>query len=175
MQTYSPFFQTLHDELAPVGTLGRGTHYSVLRGTVFQSPYGSELPQAAFHDFAIIWDEDHDTRVLTAIESVYHAKILPSFIIFGERKGILTAILSEKIRQTPIIDAREKTLSEIVQSVGNDVWTSYVSDTTGRPNAIISDSDDKVDLYLRNIQMLWSLGSKKATAAVRDANLSADG
>lgn len=31
--SYCPFFQTLHDETRPVGNLGRGTHYSVLRAT----------------------------------------------------------------------------------------------------------------------------------------------
>ena len=31
VQRYSHFFSTLYDETEPVGTLGRGTHYSVLR------------------------------------------------------------------------------------------------------------------------------------------------
>ena len=35
MTQYSQFFQTLHDELTPTGTLGRGTHYSILRAVVF--------------------------------------------------------------------------------------------------------------------------------------------
>ena len=78
MRTYSPFFQTLYDEQAPVGHLGRGTHYSVLRAAVFHDELGEILPEnrykgphAKFHDFAVIWDEDHDKRVIEVIEQIY--------------------------------------------------------------------------------------------------------
>jgi hypothetical protein len=71
MQTYSDFFKTLHDETSPTGYLGRGTHHSVLRALVFHDPMGKPLPEGQFADFAVIWDEDHDTRVMEPIEEIY--------------------------------------------------------------------------------------------------------
>jgi len=38
MESYSPFFQTLHDERSPTGHLGNGTHASILRAIVFTDP-----------------------------------------------------------------------------------------------------------------------------------------
>ena len=57
MTKYSHFFQTIYDEKKPVGYLGRGTHYSVLRAIVFQAPILQVMNHALFHDFAIIWDD----------------------------------------------------------------------------------------------------------------------
>ena len=62
MRKYSDFFKTLHDEQAPTGTLGRGTHYSILRAVAFGDSEGKMLGSARFADFAVIWDEDHDDR-----------------------------------------------------------------------------------------------------------------
>jgi hypothetical protein len=97
MQTYSDFFKTLHDETNPTGYLGRGTHYSVLRAVVFHDPIGTPLPEGDFTDFAVVWDEDHDLRVIEPIEEIYRRGLLSSFLIFGERKGSFTAIQSDKI------------------------------------------------------------------------------
>jgi hypothetical protein len=84
MRSYSDFFKTLHDETGPTGYLGRGTHYSVLRAIVFHDPSGRVLPQGQFADFAVIWDEDHDTRVMKPIEEIYRrATIEPTDGIAG--------------------------------------------------------------------------------------------
>lgn len=63
--SYSPLFQTLHDEIHPVGKLGRGAHYSVLRAPIWQSVLLKPLKQGAVLDFAVIWD--HDDGVIGAI------------------------------------------------------------------------------------------------------------
>ena len=97
MQTYCDFFQTLHDETSPVGYLGRGTHCSVLRAVVFHDPLGNPLSEGRFADFAVIWDEDHDVRVMEPIQEIYRRGLLPSFVMFGEHKGSFTAIPSPKI------------------------------------------------------------------------------
>src|SRR5689334_14900115 len=97
MRAYSPFFQTLHDETAPAGTLGRGTHYSVLRAVVFHDAKSRPLKTAAYADFAIVWDEDHDTRVIEPVEILYRSGLLPAFPIIGERKGTLNAIVSDEV------------------------------------------------------------------------------
>jgi Bacterial RNA polymerase, alpha chain C terminal domain len=98
MQTYSDFFKTLHDETSPTGFLGRGTHYSVLRAVVFHDLMGKPLTKGQFADFAVIWDEDHDIRVMDPIEEIYRRGLLLSFLIFGERKGTFTAILADEFQ-----------------------------------------------------------------------------
>jgi len=164
MQNYSPFFQTLYDEKVPVGHLGRGTHYSVLRAIVFHDERGKPFPesrskglQAQFHDFAIIWDEDHDTRIIKVIERIYAKGLLPFFTFLGERKGGLTALaLSDS-------DALHHNAGNIVEDIcsdfGVDCWTSEMG-TISNPQGIISDKTANVVLYLNNINMLWKLGLK---------------
>ncbi len=55
--SYCHFFQTLYDETHPVGNLGRGTHYSVLRAPVWHDELLNRIARCAFLDFAVIWDE----------------------------------------------------------------------------------------------------------------------
>lgn len=251
MRKYSDFFKTLHDETSPTGYLGRGTHYSVLRAVVFHGATGKPLPEAQLTDFAVIWDEDHDARVIEPIEEIYRRGLLASFLMFGERKGSFTAILSNKVSAaieaipfnlaflssvdelefsviwTPRIlkvfkdenifsvgDLVQKSedellrlpnvgrklvneLKEVLAQTGlclgmevpgwsehiegrikdkariaslgteinaicqslNDPWPSEVVTLESAKNPIISDEDGKVSLYLKNLEMLWQLGT----------------
>jgi hypothetical protein len=250
MQRYSDFFKTLHDETNPTGYLGRGTHCSILRAVVFHDPVGKPLPEGQFADFAVIWDEDHDVRVMEPIEEIYRRGLLSSFLMFGERKGSFTAVLSNKVSSIPtdprflkrvdeldlsvrleswlkranidyIGDLVQKTeyemlgmpnrsrsllneLKEVLMQMGlhlgmevpppikrsvelleaeinaicqslNDPWVSSVVALGGASNPIIHDEDEKVSLYLRNLEMLWQLGivtqqGRKPTALVSDAS-----
>jgi hypothetical protein len=165
MQKYSDFFKTLHDETSPTGHLGRGTHYSVLRAVVFHDARGKPLPEGQFADFAVIWDEDHDPRVIEPIEKIYRRGLLSSFPMFGEHKGVFTAILSNQIRDPAALQASaarvaflETEINAICQSL-NDPWPSKVVTLGSAKNPIISDEEEKVGLYLRNLDMLWQLGT----------------
>jgi len=252
MQAYSDFFKTLHDETSRTGYLGRGTHYSVLRAVVFHDTMGRPLSEGQFADFAVIWDEDHDTRVMEPIEEIYRRGLLSSFQMFGEHKGAFTAVLSKEVPfadGTPIgvipfepvfltsVDELElsmrsanclknddivyigdlvqktegemmrlptfgrKSLWEIKEVLAqnglhlgmevpgwpidkglaaelsrvtilqmqinaicqslNDPWPSQVVGLGSAKNPIISDEDEKVRLYLNNLQMLWRLGTTR--------------
>ncbi len=165
MQKYSHFFQTLHDEQDPVGYLGRGTHYSVLRAIVFQDVTGAAIEESAFHDFAVIWDEDHDIRVLQAIERIYLAGALPAFKFIGERKAMLTAILATLATSRTRTEALGNVLRRACYDVHGDSWCPEIISSNSTHFPIIGDADDKVALYLRNIDMLWHLGTKTATEA----------
>ena len=90
---YSPFFQPLHDETRPVGHFGRGTHYSVLRVPIWHDERLQPLAQGELLDFAIIWDEDHDERVIEPIEEMYFAGLLAPVRFIGERKGTLSVLI----------------------------------------------------------------------------------
>lgn len=156
LHKYSDFFRTLHDERTQTGNLGRGTHYSVLRAVVFGDAIGRPLGDAQFADFAVIWDEDHDERVIEAVEKVYFAGLLSHFLMFGERKGVFTAISANGIAND-----LEAKLSEITQHLDNgDCWPAKIAAIDQPHNPIISAADEKVTLYLKNLMMLWELGIK---------------
>jgi Bacterial RNA polymerase, alpha chain C terminal domain len=158
MQRYSDFFKTLHDEQSPTGYLGHGTHYSVLRAVGFHGPNGERLRTGKNADFAVIWDEDHDTRVIKPIEEIYRRGLLSSFLVFAERKGTFSAILSDECRSQSRHSVLQRSLNKITQNL-DDPWPADVL-MFDSSHSIIKDNADKVMLYLRNLVMLWNLGVK---------------
>lgn len=168
---YSPFIQTLHDETQPVGHLGRGTHYSVLRVPIWQDQWLNPLPVGSLLDFAVIWDEDHDERVIQAIEDLYFCGLLAPVRFVGERKGSLSVLIDEKTVQA-WDHAALKSYREAVIDVGQsleDPWPTTVNTVSSSKHSIIHAANEDVTLYLRNIQMLWFLGAKANTAMMKHA------
>ncbi len=163
MQTYSDFFQTLHDETQPTGHLGRGTHYSVLRAVTWHGPNRQPLKEAHYLDFAIIWDEDHDSRVIHPIELLYKRGWLSSAIIVGERKAGFTFLMPDDLYESTSQLERQKLqaeLDDLMQSLEDDPWNGDLGSIPAGGDGIINDQKEKVQLYLRTIEMLWQLGVK---------------
>ena len=166
--SYSPFFQTLHDEVAPVGHLGRGTHYSVLRAPTWHDNQLRPLLRASVLDIAIIWDEDHDTRVVEVVQEMYFDGLLSSALFIGERKGSLTILLDPALKTgwgTDTFRSYVERVQRVAEHIDGDAWTSNVDFVGGQEHSIISDEFAHVSLYLNNIQMLWQLGTKPYAAA----------
>lgn len=149
-RNYSDFFSTLYDEAGPVGQLGRGTHYSVLRSVVW-------LPMPRFHDIAVIWDEDHDTRVIWVLEQLYVRNMLPQAVAIGERKGEITVLT----REMPVPGYSQQ-LEAIATCVPSDSFTSSV-EGLAEATGIISGSEARIRAYLAGIDALWELGLKDVT------------
>lgn len=163
MQTYSDFFQTLHDETQPTGHLGRGTHYSVLRAVTWHGPDRQPLKEAHYLDFAIVWDEDHDSMVIYPIELLYKRGWLSSAIIVGERKAGFTFLMPDDLYASTSALERQKfqaELDELMQSLEDDPWNGHLGSIRTDGDGIINDQKEKVQLYLRTIEMLWQLGVK---------------
>jgi len=161
MHQYSHFFQTLHDEKNPVGILGRGTHYSVFRAVVWHDELGKILDKARFHDFAVIWDEDHDERVIQVVERLYQMNLLPMTCFIGERKGCLSLIMNEETKKhldSSQIKSHERTIKTVTPE--EDYWTVSIMTLSDGNISIINDHNEKVIQYLSTISMLWKLGSK---------------
>jgi len=166
MNKYSDFFKTLHDEVAPTGYLGRGSHYSVLRSIVWHSNLRHTLPKAAYLDLAVIWDEDHDIRVIEAIELLHLSGLLSPAIFVGERKGCFSLIVSEKTFEEmgkERLYAYQEAVEDITQSL-SDPWAANVLpiNVNTQRHFIINDDSGKVSQYLHTINMLWQLGIKPA-------------
>jgi hypothetical protein len=75
---------------------------SIYRVPVFDDAVFAQLPAMQFHFFAIVWDEDRDTRVFSRIDAVYRAKLLPCCDSFGECKGTIQISLSDTVNAVGI-------------------------------------------------------------------------
>jgi hypothetical protein len=116
------------------------------------------LTTGAFVDFAVIWDKDHDTRVIKAVENIYRAGFLGSILMIGERQGMLNAIVSEHVQDPKLLSSLEDKLRAVAKKMEGDPWSSSLCRLEGPNHEIIDDLDHRVSLYLTNLKMLWRLG-----------------
>ncbi|HUP92913.1 MAG TPA: hypothetical protein VM074_11750 [Solimonas sp.] len=157
MKSYSQFFRTIYDEPGPVGHLGRGTHYSVLQYPAWVSSAGIAFETPRRHRFAVVWDEDHDERVVSVIEQAFLAGALSGINFVAERKGSLALLVQEEVRIH-----RRNAIQQVFEgcsSPDGDIWPiemGYVGDTAAL--GVIHAPNDKVHTYLQNILNLWGLG-----------------
>lgn len=169
----------IYDEQEPVGKLGRGTHYSVFRAPTWHTEDGGLSHTGALHDFAVIWDEDHDDRVIKVLERLYFEGLLHPVLFAGERKGSITIVFSEQFassRKPGGLEGYTQHMTSVIDKVVDAEFQDYWSATFGVfPRAgdthpeqgeaeylrmLINGRADNVATYLRNIQNLWSLGHK---------------
>ena len=161
MRVYSPFFQTLHDEPAPIGTtrgIGRGAHYSVLRCFAHWDHSEHEQIPASYQDLVVLWDEDHDVRVINAIEDLYRHRLLHPILFIGETKGNLSAIIVQYYPKEKLARFEER-FSRVAQSQ-LDPWLPEVTVWRAQEPTILGERSDRVQTYLDVIDMLWKPGLK---------------
>lgn len=172
---YSTLLSCIYDEQQPIGNLGRGTHYSIFRTAEWLDVNRTPINLPQLHDFSVIWDEDHDERIINVIENIYMAGLLSPVQFIGERKGTLTVIVAAKFYfgGFPDINNYANQLQKICdQSTGGDYWPvetgmfdrspSFPPDNPHQTDVcgLINDSKHRVVTYLRNIDSLWDLGTK---------------
>ena len=163
MTIYSHFFSTLHDETGPVGDLGHKTHYSVLRCVQWLAS------GPCFHDVAVIWDEDHDLRVIWVLEQLVANRLLEGVLAIGERKGGIT-VLTEGLPSAAYVRA----VSNIAESVPSDCFSCAVEPFALATGMIIHADVGRVRAYLNGIHALWGLGVKPCTFTVEPFGDSVD-
>ncbi|WP_203225779.1 MULTISPECIES: hypothetical protein [Pseudomonas] len=175
LPTYTTLFSCLYDEPSPIGHLGCGTHYSVFRSVEWLDVTRTPVPLPQIHDFAVIWDDDHDTRIIETIEAIYMAGLLSPIQFIGERKGTLTVIVAAKFYfwgSDADLNSYERQLQKICENPGHgDNWELEVGmfdRSPGSPHqtelhGLISAEEHRVITYLRNIDSLWGLGTKPFT------------
>lgn len=169
--TYSQLLSCLYDQAEPVGHLGRGTHHSIFRSVQWRDLDGDFRDSGRLHDFAVVWDEDHDIRVVSMVEHLHMAGLLWPVVFAGERKGTLTLLIRHGVDP-----CRERadwfdTVRDIAENaVARDPWTVefgvWHRDPANRdgltdPAGLIDDDDELVGAYLQAIDALWQLGEKR--------------
>ncbi|EIJ0985426.1 TPA: hypothetical protein I7701_21795 [Vibrio vulnificus] len=164
---YSSLFSTIYDEQQPVGNLGRGTHYSILRATTSVDELTRPTREVKIHDFALVWDEDHDTRVIEVIEKLCIQNALSPVRFIGERKGCVTILVDkslyadkENLRVFTVI--ARSICDTLCDSWGCEIGYFDAENTavTNQAGMLINAADTKVYTYLENINNLWGLGIK---------------
>jgi hypothetical protein len=122
----------------------------------------NRLDRCAFLDFAVIWDEDHDDRVIDAIMVLYVSGLLSPVRYIGERKGVLSVLLSPDVVRDwkpERLEQYRDDINDICQCL-EDPWSAQIEAVNGDTHSIIHSSAENVSTYLRNIDVLWELGVK---------------
>lgn len=154
LQHFEKNFLAVYEEPEHVASLGRGAHYSIVRYIDPLKKAGSKSLTGRMRDLAIIFDEDHDTRIFEFIGKMHEQGLLEHVLFIGERKASVTILLDDKAWE----GAYESALPQKVVTLDGDefqvrthAWNTDVRD-------IINDREDKVLCYLSCIKMLWNLG-----------------
>lgn len=177
MYKYSQFISSIYDETDPVSCFGHGAHYSVFRSITWHDNRGEQLKEPKTHDFAVIWDEDHDTQIIDLVEHLYMKNLLAPVLFVGVRDGGLSVLVSAQCKERPRQDFQEF-VSSITQLAKKqfEPWNvevcAFGENLPG--HRIIDSTDENVDLYLKNIQMLWDLGIKDFSACLNRPDLSVE-
>lgn len=157
MKDYSQYFKTIIDEREP-GRYGRGSHISVLECIM---PIEDEPRK---YRFCVVWDEDHDQRIINVAEHLYAMGLLNDVIFIGERKGSLTVVfedgfITEYDIPQDYIDSVEAICSSVLEGLGGDYWHVEVFTTIEDSNGyLIQDDRQEVIDYLNCLKEQWGLG-----------------
>lgn len=167
---YSTLFQCRYDEQL-AGRNGH-FHYSVFRAVdardVEQKP--TVLPHV--HDFAVIWDDDHDTRIIHVLEEMLMVGMLPGVQFIGEHKGELTVILAARTYWEIDVDAYTTKLRNIAFLSAGDAWIIEVGMYDHSPGNLrighqcefknlLGLSAEETHANLFSIDSRWCLGTKQ--------------
>ncbi len=171
---YSTLFQCRYDESRPGPNLHY--HYSVFRAVdsrdVEQKP--TEFPHV--HDFVVLWDDDHDTRVIRVLEEMLMTGMLPGVQFIGEHKGDLTVILAARTYCQIDTKAYAVRLHNLTGLSAGDYWNieigmydhSHGNLRLGHQcdfKNILGMGDEEEHAHLFVIDSRWKLGTKRWVAA----------
>jgi len=122
------------------------------------------------HDFVVIWDDDHDTRIIAVVEEMLMAGILPGVQFISEHKGTLSIILASPTYWGPDVEEFKAHVSRLTAAAG-DYWTVEVGmiDTTPGNLKVLNQCDfleilgsgDAETAFFFLISAAWNLGTKK--------------
>lgn len=174
VRSYSSFFSCLHDQPEPIN--GRYGAHSIFRAVdsrdVEQKP--TTLPRV--HDFAVIWDDDHDTRIIPVIEEMLMAGLLPGVQFIGEHKAFLTVVLAARTYWAIDVDLYKARIESLASCAANDFWNveigMYDRCRSGFERGHQCDFKDLLGYgeledraFLFNLDSMWHLGTKEWVAA----------
>lgn len=164
---YSTLFHCLYDEQTP--KTPRFPHYSVFRAIDSRDVHQRPTERPRVHDFAVIWDDDHDTRIIRVLEEMLMSGVLPGVQFIGEHKGTLTIILAAATYWEIDIKAFTAKVAGLTKAAG-DWWVVDVGMFDRSPGNLarfhqcdfreIVGNRDADRAFLFTVDAMWSLGTK---------------
>jgi addiction module HigA family antidote len=166
---YSDLFACLYDQNSPIGSFGRGAHYSVFRSVQWRDADGDPMDSVRVHDFAVIWDEDHDRRIINVVTALQMSGLLWPVLFIGERKGAITLVID------PVADLQryqphwEDSVRDVIANViYDDDWRVEVGRWHHSDMARVDEcvetmvDDDHIDVwhFLGAVAALWQIGCR---------------
>lgn len=156
--SYSPYFKTIIDERES-GLFGRGSHISILECLM---PIEDQIKK---YRFGVVWDEDHDERVIKVIEHLYSMGLMNDVIFIGERKGNLTIVFDDgfttqyDIPQNYIDSVEAVCDTALEYSCGGDNWPVNIFPTIEDSEGYLMQGSQEFAIgYLKGVQAQWGLG-----------------
>lgn len=164
---YSTLFHCLYDEDCQISR--RFPCYSVFRAIDSRDVVQKPTQRPHVHDFAVIWDDDHDTRIIPVLEEMLMAGVLPGVQFIGEHKGRLSIILAARTYYAIDIDAYKEKVIELARASG-DCWTvevGMIDHHEGNMRELhqcdfleIVGNEDADIAFIFMIDAAWQLGTK---------------
>lgn len=167
-------FSCLHEEPAHSNSLDREVHHSVFRAALGLKLNGVRKNKIYVQDFAVLWDEDHDKRVILVAEALLVENMFSHVLFIGEREGSLSLVLNtDTIGENFDEDRYIKRVEDVCcKSNGGDYWpcelygmsrvSSILTETYTESNigGLLNDGEESTLAYLRSIDAVWRLGVK---------------
>ncbi|HCF5250240.1 hypothetical protein [Pseudomonas aeruginosa] len=152
LPTYSNFFRTEYDEQNDVGALE--AHYSVLSVPLFEEPNS----RIDLQRIAVIWDSDHDQRVIDILEAAYFQGLLSPVLYIAEHKGAVSVIINETLNQ-PQKNRQNRLWQQISDEViDNDKFKVHLMSKEEFIETLKDRLQPAFRNYLVHINDAWDLG-----------------
>lgn len=176
---YSELFSCLFDQKSS-GIEGKSAHHSVFQAVTWQDKMMRPLKTAKMQSFAVVWDEDHDARVLDVAEELYVKGLFSPILFIGERRGNLVVILDDEFIKKST-KAELETYKSAVFQIGQhpyhkDAWhvdfgffERISVDGARYINSAGITYAGNGDDFINEIYQEWGLGIKEFTPSPRVA------
>lgn len=155
---YSKVLYTEYDQPTVIGTLGHGNHYSILSFPQWRGLLNEpERREVRNQRIGVIWDEDHDTRVIRVIERAYADRLMAPVLFVGECKAYLRVVVQDEFEFGGGYLTDWKL--SLAQALTNDSWAVEIIHLkdVGSYGIVVADKE-VVGRYLGGIIDLWGVG-----------------
>lgn len=164
-----PYCKILHEVAKPlVHSSIRAMHHSVYEASYLPLNPGGSIYKSRF---ALLWDEDHDLRVFSAVAALAESGLLPYVAVIGERKAGVMVILNKHftdlhpcvatISGEVDLSQFESVITARVELDHGDEWFTRFYLDNSVINYSNSNEDGTVSKYLDLLDVLWDLQIKR--------------
>jgi hypothetical protein len=168
VRQYSDRITCIYDEQESLTNLGHGTHYSIFTSSNYHWSKTKSINEYVTHIFAIIWDADHDIRIIKTIEQLHDANLLWPISFIGEHSNWVTVLYGSKTMGAVEPDNNyEIEISDIIERNEYSEWMynyNFYQNPGDRPadqlfrTDIVRDCTWRSGAYIQGIDALWQLG-----------------